>query len=265
MKKSVMTAICAATLLAGMTAYANEYPITHPFYAPDKGQFKSSTTYTHYDAKMKSTAAKRLYGNPKVDVIAEDIELGITDKLVFIGGYYHSAYDYKGVVDDTYKDKYWYLGLQQKFVDDGKTFFSGYFDYCQDNDDRADKLSKGFDLSLTYGKKLDWADPYISGTYTNTLNNGSNNDGFGTIEAGVYKQINDKLGFNAGVGCFLYTDVSKEKYWGGQVDLRYAFTEKTALKLGYSFQLSDSQHKINEISHKTKSLNGFFANLIFVF
>ena len=270
MKKSVMTAICAATLLAGMTAYANEYPVTHPFYLPDKGEVVSSTSYNHYDCKLKSPAAKQLLGDKyKVDVVSEDLGYGISDKIILIGGYCHEAFDYKGLYNDSDKNHYWYLGLGDKFIDDGKTFFYGSFDYCQYNGDSVDKSTKYYDLFLKYGKKLDWADPYISVYYTNSMNRGSDNDAYAYFEGGIYKQVNDKLGLDVNLDYYHNTDALKEKFLGATVDLRYAFTQKAALTLGYRFQLSDSQHKdsgeLGDISFKTKTYDGFFANLTFAF
>lgn len=262
-----MTAVCAVAMLMGMTAFANEYPITHPFYAPDKGKWHSESRYTYEEAKYKSKEVKQLQEKTKTDTFQEIYRYALSEKWTAYFGYGDSkAKDVGGEFDgDKTKIKNWYVGFADRFIDDGKTFFCGAFDYGQVRGDDFDGQDKGYDLRLIYGKKLSWADPYVEVSYYNTLNRGRDNDPVVGVKLGAYKQLGRKFGTNI----YLHYDQANgeayDKFTGAGIDFSYSFTDNMALKLGYGVQLSDKQHDDDDWNWKTKSHDTFFASLIFSF
>lgn len=300
MKKSLMAAVCTASLLTAMTVLANEYPVTHPFYMPDKGGCYFDVGYGNTQSKFKSEGAKFVYGNNKLktNTYSVDGTYAVTDRFYFNAGYssiknklnagssdlallfdyVHIGHD---VLDIDAKDKNWYIGMTEKFIDNDSMFLKGTIAYYQENGDSYDKTDRGVAVELFCGGRTNsedpWAvDPYVKVGYTD----GNESNGIGSAAVGVYKQFNDKFGINIGVNYTQCTDESKEKYMEGLVDLRYAFTSNCALKVGYGFQIFDKQRKYDyfgaegllglteddvKFSLKTKSRNRFFANLMFAF
>lgn len=348
MKKTVMAAVCAATLLMG-TAYAadldfdynyeylgktsgrshysdNEYSVAHPYYMPAKGQCRFDIGFDQEKYKFDNDNVKFLYPSgrkTKGYFVEETVALSdtwfinikyntIEDKLNSRSGTLnyrtvHSPYSY---TDTTYyldsysvKEKYenWYMGLTNKFIDDDKSFGKFSLTYWQNSPDdyhafrptSGDSVSylwehadnykdKGVILEWMYGIKGSSFDPYFKVKYNTTLNHCSKyNDGWGTIGAGIYRQCNENFGFNLGIDYTITTNIVKEKYLEGCFDVRYSIANNCALKLGYAFQLSDSQHSFDgvdyldaevvadlyddKVNFKSKSRNRFFATLTYAF
>lgn len=128
-----------------------------------------------------------------------------------------------------------------------------------------------------YGLKGESVNPYLKAKYITTLNHCSKyNDGWGTIGAGIYKQCTEKFGVNLEIDYTKTTNIVKENYLEGCLDARFALAENCALKIGYAFQLSDSQHSFksedylyewldDKTNFKSKSRNRIFATLSFAF
>lgn len=302
MKKSLMTAVGAAVLLTGMTAFANEYPVTHPFYMPDKGGCYFDVGYSNTQSKFKDKDVQSIFDNKKTKTNTYSVDgiYAVSDKCYINIGYSAEknkidVTPYDAVLFDAFlipnfdpsfdnKDKYWYIGATDKFIDNDSMLLKGTVAYYQKNGDSYDKTDRGVAVELFCGGKTNsddpWAvDPYVKIRYTD----GNESNGVGSATLGVYKQVNDKFGVNIGVNYSQWTDDSKEKYMEGLVDLRYAFTKNCALKIGYGFQIFDKQRKYDyagltdfakafgyteddvKFSLKTKSRNRFFANLMFAF
>ena len=89
MKKSLMTAVGAAVLLTGMTAFANEYPITHPFYMPDKDGCFFDVGYNYIQSKFKTDDAKFIYDNKKAKTNTYTVDgiYAVSDKCYVNVGY----------------------------------------------------------------------------------------------------------------------------------------------------------------------------------
>lgn len=281
MKKSMMMAVSAAVMLMSASALANEYPLTHPFYTPDKGQGISQTAYRYSECKAKSNDAKGLLGFKKIKSNREneDYAYGLTNKWTLDLGYEH-FYDkgkgkmYPEVSDDDVKTTSWYIGFSNKMVDNGKTFLKGSFDYFQRYGDVVENgQDKGFDLAVLYGVKGGWADPYVRLQYTNTINRGSDNDGTGEVLLGFYKQFSRKFASNLAFSYSQSTDRIKDKYTEASLDFRYAFTAKQALILGFATQLADDQKSqdivlatgTDKVNFKSKSRNRVFVSYVTTF
>lgn len=263
MKKSLITAVCVGTMLAGATAFANDYSVIHPFSMPGKGEFFSVTTYMHTDAKFKDDVLNRQSGSFKVDTIGENLFWGLSDKWSLRAGYGHS--NNKAEKNGTFKNWYEYLGANYLFKDDGKTFCKGSFSYTQSNNDSFDKTHKLYELFVTYGKHLHGIDPYVNVTYSNTLNLGKENDGFGILRVGAYKELSAKWGVNLVAEYECLTDETKEKCVQASLDFRYAFNKKSGVALGYTHQFSDSQDEVGGFNGELKRRNTFYTQVFLKF
>lgn len=264
MKKSLMTVACVATMLMSVSAYANDYSVVHPFYVPGKGEIASATTYMHAEAKFKNSDLRNHVGTMKNNTFGEDLAYGLSDKWNIIGGYCQMRDKFsKG--DSSHKSWWAYLGAQNVCKDDGKTFLKWNFDYFQICGEYFDKTSKGYDLSVTYGKNFKCAAPYVIVGQSNTLNMGKENDPVYVVGVGAYKELSDKFGVNLVFEYEHSTDAIKEKGTALTFDVRYSFNKKSGLVVGYNYQLSDNQRTVDTNDSELKSRNGIFANLFFAF
>ncbi|MCQ2380903.1 MAG: hypothetical protein MJ032_00975, partial [Acidaminococcaceae bacterium] len=137
MKKSLMTAVGAAVLLTGMTAFANEYPVTHPFYMPDKGGCYFDVGYSNTQSKFKTEDAKFAFGDNKLKANTYSVDgiYAVSDKCYVNAGYSGTKTELNassselalglssllGVNTSLFnfdnKDKNWYVGVTDKFID----------------------------------------------------------------------------------------------------------------------------------------------------
>ncbi len=130
---------------------ARRYNLAHPFYQPFKGHVLSVTDMSvntnSYDFTIDSIyagwAGQRAKWESSAFSIKEDVSIGLTDNLSFIGSLRYSNSDYKidwadpTVTTDKMSDSkidVWGLGLQWKYVDNAKWigFVGGYYQSMTD-------------------------------------------------------------------------------------------------------------------------------------
>lgn len=278
--KSTLMAVAFATLTTvGVSAYANDYSVNHPYFMPNAGEFVLDSYYHQQTLKYNDSALKHGLdgGKSKLKYFQEDLFYAINDKWVVNLSYGRDSQKWKGDAnggfDNTYKGTDVTVAAIYKFYDDDSLFGKFSLGYYQDSGDSIyDGQDKGLDLHLTTGVKGKWADPYFDIRYYNTINRGGDNDGAVNMMLAAYKQICGKLGVNLGLKYYKDFSSYDEKLWSGRADFRYAFDKHQGLTLGCVWQLSDSapQHSFDSeigevVSYKTKSRQTWFVDYIFRF
>lgn len=262
MKKSLMFAVCAATMLMGASAFANSYSVIHPFYSPDKGQASLEMDYRYYHQKFKHSETTALAGKPRAHNSTNTINYGLTDKWVAYGLLYRT-WNYSDMGHSQVDE--WCLGAYYKFIDDGKTYFHLGGDYWQTDLNLNEKIEKGIYFEGKFGKNFSWGTPYAEFSYYNIVNKGGDDDGTFQFNVAWYKELGRKLGMEISVENYWRTDVTKDFFSGAFLKFKYAFTPKFGMTIYAATQLYDHQHAVFGLDTTTKEASNLGVTLSYAF